>query len=1014
MNVKAKVSTSLEDLVKQLANSIQILEGNVFSPVYILTPNNGIDKWLKLRIADTNGICANVSFLSFSELLEALYYGLVPKENRKEKLSPSQFQWLIYSLLGDETFLEDNLIIKNYFQTDEDITSIKRYGLSGKIARVLEQYSALLPDKLEEWENLNNLDSLVGHEKWQADLWKSLKVKYNFLIQDLDVFIEISKQLDTAEVVKKVSEFLPRLFAFNYYDFTPAQLSVIVTLSKHIPVELFFFSALDNEKEQKIVHPLLKNWAGNQRLLFKELSEAKIAVEYLPSSAANTNTLLWSFQDDLRNNRIIARNMDPSDGSIVVNSCFTIYREVEVLYNYLVRTIEKNNEIGSRDIVVYCSDIHQYAPAINAIFENAPYKIPFNIVDSDEKDVSSPLMALLSLFEVDPDRLPPEAVMHLLEFPAIRRKFSIEDTSLIRRLINTANIRHGYEGEREIETNLISWRHGLDKLLLSFYMSGEGLHDFEADGYGSGEYYLLDAIEGSAVFEIVRFRYLIESLHHFLKETKTQKTLSAWIDYLRETVTFFVDVSGDNRLRIFDKELAKLSVVAEGNNETIPFPVIRKTLDSLIDKINEDKAPNDKGITFCSSLPTRSVPFKVVALLGVNYHDFPRRNTSLSFDFTNDLPAAQGRKHLEKDKLFFLEAILSARQQLYISYIGRNAKTGAKLPPSSLVDELLDYIENTYGVEKNTFPIKHPLYTFNPKYNGNDQRFYNYLGKTNANPLPKADVPGPNVIQQVREVTLENFLSYFKDPFKYYFNHVLGIYYRDDDNSLHEEEIFELNTLDSWKLKSGVMDNSITFQDRKTIVEKGLLPLHNLGKAYLDKESKDIGDLQDIFKQQTNGWLKEERPIQLQFGNILIKGICNNLYKQDNIYKMVVYSISSKTERDKLIAMANYMLVRHCLKDIKFSLVFLDRNGIPSVLGSDVIDGELFDENFNKLLKMFAVAQNKLIAFDVMKVEEDDYNEYVKTLQKKGQFDNQELRATMDEYTNWLSSNIINFLEKIK
>lgn len=1036
-------SHSLESLAQELAHAIKHQEGNIFEPVYILTPNNGIDKWLKIKIAEENGICANVRFLSFSEFLEMLYYGLVPKNERKEKLSSMQFQWLIYGILSEDLFLQTHPVIRRYFETDTDIKAIKQYGLSGKIAQLFDSYSALIPERLTAWEEAINLDSITNeHEKWQAVIWRRLKQNDNFLIKDQDLFNEVKKSLTSSENIQKLKSIISRLYAFNYFDFTPAQLKIVKTLSQYFNVRCFFFSPLESNKNQESGNPLVRNWSLNHKILVDELETAGIPIEYLEGLHIEQKSVLGRLQYDLIHNCTTqanqADNIEPDD-SILINSCFTIYREVEVLYNYIVRTINSNQDIGSRDVVVYCTDIQKYAPAIKAIFNSAPYEIPFHILDPSKKDLDSPLMALLALFEVDPDHLSPESIMHVLDYPSIQKKFGIGDTDFIRRLINKANIRHGYAGNKDNETNLVSWRYGLDKLLLSYYMPSpdEGYHSFKTEGYENDEYFLIDEIEGSGVFDMIRFRYFFESVYKTLIDTKKEKTLADWIDYIRNVIEFYIQTPNDNRLAILDKELARLAIVAESNRSPIPFPVFLKTLQTMFEKIRVDPSGKDQGVSFCSSLPNRSVPFKVIGFLGLNYDVFPRNETMLSFDLCKDLYLAQGRKKLEKDKFFFLESILSARKQIYFSYIGRNEKNGDKLPPSSILEELMDYLIHTYRLNVEYFPSIHPLYGFDATYNAQDNRFYNYISLTNeVIPVYEEDAENANEQNEIsitvdendaninldsnsiatkKETTLDNFLSYFKDPFKYYFNHVLGIYYRDEDETLQEEEVFEIDELQKWQIKSGLVQNSITLEDHKDLKESGMLPLKNMGQAYLLEVNEKLWELKERLKEETDGYSVVEMNLNCELDSLKIKGLCKNIYTNGEKTKLVLYSISSKDKRDKLVALANYLIISNFSALSNLDFIYIDQNGNSFVINQEIFDRDISEQSFSLLKDLFYKAQNNISFFDFIAARDDEengFNPYVKTLKVIGELYKPYVKDMIDKNNEAIEGQILNLLIK--
>ena len=66
----------------------------------------------------------------------------------------------------------------------------------------------------------------------------------------------------------------------------------------------------------------------------------------------------------------------------------------------------------------------------------------------------------------------------------------------------------------------------------------------------------------------------------------------------------------------------------------------------------------------------RSIPFRVVALVGMCDGAFPRQSRSPGFDLIARSPRRGDRSLRDEDRYLFLEAILSARDCLYLSYVG--------------------------------------------------------------------------------------------------------------------------------------------------------------------------------------------------------------------------------------------------------------------------------------------------------------------------------------------------------
>ena len=68
-------------------------------------------------------------------------------------------------------------------------------------------------------------------------------------------------------------------------------------------------------------------------------------------------------------------------------------------------------------------------------------------------------------------------------------------------------------------------------------------------------------------------------------------------------------------------------------------------------------------VTFCAMLPMRSIPFKILCMLGMNDGAFPRKTSELGFDLIARYPRRGDRSLRSDDRYLFLEAVISAREK---------------------------------------------------------------------------------------------------------------------------------------------------------------------------------------------------------------------------------------------------------------------------------------------------------------------------------------------------------------
>ena len=176
-------------------------------------------------------------------------------------------------------------------------------------------------------------------------------------------------------------------------------------------------------------------------------------------------------------------------------------------------------------------------------------------------------------------------------------------------------------------------------------------------------------------------------------------------------------------LRVIRMALDQLGRSAEllGGDQMVEFRVARYHLQQLLDQGEQRGGFLTGGVTFCALQPMRSIPARIICLVGMGDQDFPRPSQSPGFDRMAHDRKCGDRSTRDDDKYTFLEALISARERLYLSYVGRSAIDNAEIPPSVLVSELLDYLDQAFVFpnQKNArewIVIEHRLHAFSPRY----------------------------------------------------------------------------------------------------------------------------------------------------------------------------------------------------------------------------------------------------------------------------------------------------------
>ena len=103
-------------------------------------------------------------------------------------------------------------------------------------------------------------------------------------------------------------------------------------------------------------------------------------------------------------------------------------------------------------------------------------------------------------------------------------------------------------------------------------------------------------------------------------------------------------------------------------------------------------------LTICTLMPMRSVPHRVVCLLGMDDGVFPRKSPRDGDDLMLADPHVGDRDARTEDRQLLLDALLAATDQLIVTYTGNDERTNLVRPPAVPIGELLD-VDRPHGAD---------------------------------------------------------------------------------------------------------------------------------------------------------------------------------------------------------------------------------------------------------------------------------------------------------------------------
>ncbi len=476
-------------------------------------------------------------------------------------------------------------------------------------------------------------------------------------------------------------------------------------------------------------HPLLAAWGKQGRDYIRLLDEHDDRTQYeahfanqnlkidlfespLEAGTSGNATLLQQLQDDilelrpLQERRDLGSAIDPEhDRSLTFLIAHGPQREVEILHDQLLDAFADAKRakapLQPRDILVMVPDISTYAPHIEAVFGRLalddPRRIPFQIADQGQRQRDPLLIGFEALLNLPQARFAVSELLDLLEIPALRARFSLDEADLprLRQWIEGAKIRWGLDAEQRAGLDLPagleqnSWWFGLKRMLLGFATGGsDAWHGIEP----------FDEIGGLDAALIGPLAQLLEVLGESWSLLQQPRTPQAWSALLAERLeALFLARSEADELALAQLRQALeqwlLDCTCGGvEDELLPLEVVRDSLLAGLDAPTLSQRFLAGTVNFATLMPMRAIPFRQIWLLGMNDGDYPRSRRPADFDLMANDYRPGDRSRREDDRYLFLEALLAARERLVISWVGRSIRDDSERPPSVLVGQLRDHL----------------------------------------------------------------------------------------------------------------------------------------------------------------------------------------------------------------------------------------------------------------------------------------------------------------------------------
>ena len=586
-------------------------------------------------------------------------------------------------------------------------------------------------------------------------------------------------------------------------------------------------------------------------------------------------------------------NFDEEQTSVQLHIAPCLRREVQILYHNLLGLMAKDPTLCPSEIIVMAPQISDYVPYIQSVFGIESSRLDFQILDLGMHAQSEIVQGFLQLLQLSASRWDASQLLQLFEHRSFQRRHQLtaSDLATIQGWVEQTGIRwgddwlhrnellqrHHCQKEMVEESATGTWDYGISRLLMGLTMVLQANAPILTEISPCAS---IDFSQGDLLGKWIR---LLHSLRDDLSplHDRTQMTMEDWVNYLFCLLENYFQPDYVNKQSVEEyedlkKQIEVLRAAAGACKEALfPFASVQNHLVNLMQlqgiTYREDHL---QAVRFCSMVPLRSIPARVIALMGMQEGAFPRivnrssLNLMLDADNVDYCPLS-----VDYDRYLFLEVLQSVQDNLLMSYQGYSRQDNKELQPSLIIEELFSYLDRCYTIQEKKISeccvIKHPFDAIDASYFRRDAHLHNFSLQDYEAAQKLVQVPkspphcfisefslGDSIIQEtIGAINLKHLTSVARDPIKFHLKKALEIYLEnEEDRKFKTEEDLTLSALDKHLLKQFAPKDTSDNILRRAELE-GKLPLglfKHVAAQRLHEEIEEVGNQLKKYSLDTN------------------------------------------------------------------------------------------------------------------------------------------------------------------
>lgn len=921
-------SNRAERLVDALFENLSTPLSSPFQKEVLVVQGQGMATWLNMQLSRRAGVWANTEYLYPKHFIERIFGAVLgtSETSPSERFSPQSLLWTIAARLGRH--LEDPAFdgLLGYIGTNDEN---RLFLLASKVADTFDEYLTFRPDLVRLWGkgealfaepqlDLFQQSHATDPAIWQRRLWRDIES-----VLGTGHTAALEKRYHAALSRRKQVSGLPeRISLFGLSTLPPMYVRALAALSKHIPVHLYiqsptreFFGDIlvdrgpstARAEGNRLVRSLGTLAAEFNQVISESCENLGVAeIEHTHYAAPAGQTLLHHVQRDLLEFSETRSASLRADGSLVVHSCHSPIREVEVLHDQVLQLVHGEG-IRPEDILVLLPDVEAYAPLLDAVFRRSDDRfLPYRIADRQADAESAVVKAFLRVLDLVSERVTSAQVMDVLSLPPVRKQFGLEaaDLPTITEWLVQSHVTWGIDDNHRAKevgnatTSTTTWQAGLDRLLLGYAVDTSGQQLVAG-------VYPYEHIEGKNALLLGSFCRFASVLFKHVERLSEAQTPEAWQVSLAQLIDDLVSVSQEDYWQkqwVLDALGALKTLAAQaGYTNPVGVGVVRRMLYQRLEQQGAARGFLAGGITMSALIPMRSVPFDVVCILGMNDGAFPRDAHRTDFNLLehgDDKRRYGDPNRRLDDRYLFLEALTSARSKFIATFVGQSIRDNTVRAPSVVLTELLEAVRACApdpGALDGLF-IRHPLQPFSPRYfNGATAELQSYAREfvphvedASGSTVGFMERPLAAASKTSEVLPLSELLFFFRAPTRFLMERRLKVRFQEQLVTLAEHDATSLDPLEAYQVGAPLLEQvrrGVPIDHALTLARaQGALPTGELGRYEFHQLEYTAIALAEIASTLIGSGEPSNVSLHTECGGYRIEGAIGDVYADRRVH----------------------------------------------------------------------------------------------------------------------------------